>query len=130
MVPSQVQETLSRHQMLSQGSRVLIGASGGADSTCLLLVLREMGYDVAAAHLNHGLRGAESDGDESFVKDLARELGVPFYSRRVSDLVDQGNLEAAGRKARQIFFAELCRTHGFNKIALAQIGMIGRRHSS
>src|SRR4051812_11478913 len=99
MVPSQIRETIARHHMLNEGSRVLVGASGGADSTCLLLVLRELGYDVSAAHLNHSLRGAESDGDESFVQDLSEKLGVPFYSERVSDLMDRGNLEAAGRKA-------------------------------
>ena len=50
--------------MLIPQDRPLVGVSGGADSVCLALVLRELGFGIAIAHVNHGLRGAESDGDE------------------------------------------------------------------
>jgi tRNA(Ile)-lysidine synthase len=103
--------------MLLPGDRVLAGVSGGADSVCLLLVLKELDYEVSVAHLNHGFRGAESDEDEEFTRRLAGRLGVPFYSKRVSLM--KPSLEAAGREKRKEFFSELMLEHGFTKIALA-----------
>ena len=70
--------------MMLLSDRVLAGVSGGADSVCLALVLKELGFDLAIAHVNHGLRGADSDGDEEFTKELAAKLGVGFFSKRVS----------------------------------------------
>jgi tRNA(Ile)-lysidine synthase len=103
--------------MLMAGDQVLAGVSGGADSVCLLLVLKELGFNVSAAHLNHGLRGAASDEDESFTRRLAQKLGVPFFSKEVS--IVKGSIEAEGRKKRKEFFAELVSAHDFTKIALA-----------
>ena len=127
--------------MLVARDRVLAGVSGGADSVCLLLVLKELEYNVAVAHVNHGLRGVESDEDEEFTRQLAERLGVKFFEKRVSlmgpspgafirrDLRSfpsrrplpggEANMEAAGRAARKEFFAELVREHGFTKIAVA-----------
>jgi tRNA(Ile)-lysidine synthase len=105
--------------MLTPKDRVLAGVSGGADSTALLLVLGELGYDVAVAHLNHGLRGEQSDEDESFVKALAGKLGVPCFTRSVKIDPAGGNIEASGRDARRAFFQALLQEHGFTKIALA-----------
>ncbi|HET9219516.1 MAG TPA: tRNA lysidine(34) synthetase TilS, partial [Terriglobia bacterium] len=114
-----VQETISRYRMLHAHDRALVGVSGGADSTALLLALHELGYSVAAAHLNHRLRGTESDSDEEFVRVLSRTLGVPFLSKSVEIRAAEGNLEAAGREARRQFFRELQDDHKFSKIALA-----------
>ena len=61
-----VKRTISDYMMLETGENVLVALSGGADSTALLLSLRELGYPVRAFHLNHCLRGAESDRDEAF----------------------------------------------------------------
>ena len=117
--------------MLSLRDRVLIGVSGGADSVCLALVLKELGVDIGLAHLNHGLRGAESDADEEFTRELAGKLGVEFFAKAVSLLRPspgaslrplpggEANLEAAGREARKRFFGEIAHRHGFTKIALA-----------
>ncbi|HVQ63824.1 MAG TPA: tRNA lysidine(34) synthetase TilS, partial [Terriglobia bacterium] len=114
-----VRETIARHQMLTARDRVLAGVSGGADSTALVLVLRELGYDVAIAHLNHGLRGADSDEDERFVKDLAFQLGIPCLVRSAAIGESAGNVEAAGREARRSFFQTLAQEQGFTRIALA-----------
>jgi tRNA(Ile)-lysidine synthase len=114
-----VQDVIARHGLLRAEDRVLVGVSGGADSVGLLLVLRQLGYAVSVAHLNHGLRGAESDEDERFVGQLANTLAVPLFTRRVQLSTVAGNLEALGRQARKDFFEDLLRQHGFNRIALA-----------
>jgi tRNA(Ile)-lysidine synthase len=116
---TKVQDTISRHSMLTHRERVLVGVSGGADSTALVLALRELGYQVAVAHLNHGLRGSESDADEQAVKALATDLDVLCFTQSVSLPKDRGNIEAAGRAARQEFFRSVMQTHGFTKLALA-----------
>jgi tRNA(Ile)-lysidine synthase len=136
---NQIQKTIGKHRMLASGDRVLAGVSGGADSVCLAVVLKELGFEFAIAHLNHGLRGSESDGDEQFTKELAAKLGVEFFGKRVSLLRPSPDSshrplasfeaspyrasaspgEAAGREARRTFFKELCDEHRFTKIALA-----------
>ena len=112
----QIRDTLEKYGMLDPQDRVLAGVSGGADSVCLLLALKELGYRLAVAHLNHGLRGAAADEDEVFTKTLSEMLGLEFFARRVSI---SGSIEAAGRQARREFFAELAHRYGFTKIALA-----------
>jgi len=81
---AQIRGTIQKHRMLTSRDRVLAGVSGGADSVCLALVLKELGLDVAVAHVNHGLRGAESDTDEEFTKELAGTLEVPFFGTKVA----------------------------------------------
>jgi tRNA(Ile)-lysidine synthase len=103
--------------MLGPREPVLVGVSGGADSVCLALVLKDLGYETGIAHLNHGLRGADSDGDEAFTGVLANRLGVQYFSKKV--VLATGNVEAAGREARREFFKEIADRHGFVKIALA-----------
>src|SRR5215475_8284484 len=119
MLPSRVQATIRKFSMIAAGERVLVGLSGGADSVCLLIVLRELGYDVAAAHLNHGLRGEESDHDETFVRTLCAQLRIPLHSTRVRVGDQPGNIEAEGRRARRQFFADLATLHHYDRVALA-----------
>ncbi len=119
MLLTQVQHSIEKFRMFDRAARILVGVSGGADSVCLLLVLKELGYNLAAAHLNHGLRGAESDGDEQFVRELAQSLAIPLHCQRVELSSARGNLEAAGRQARKRFFAALVAARAFDRIALA-----------
>lgn len=116
-LPSAVRKTIDKYRMIGARERVLVGVSGGADSVCLALVLKDLGFSIAIAHVNHGLRGAASDADESFTALLAQNLGVLYFCRRV--VLMSGNLEAAGRDARRDFFAEVADPAGFTKIALA-----------
>src|SRR5579863_9285023 len=73
--------------LLKPGMRLAVALSGGADSVALLRVLvargAELGLVLHAAHLHHGLRGAEADGDLEFCRELAATLGVPFHEARV-----------------------------------------------
>lgn len=106
----QVRKTITRYNMLPRASRVAVAVSGGPDSVCLLHTLVELApsleITLSVAHLNHQLRGAESDEDEKFVCELAATLGLPFH-RAAANLPAHENLEQAGRNARRAFFARL-----------------------
>lgn len=124
---NQVRKTIFCHTLIEPGDRVLVALSGGADSVCLLDCLMslqdELGISVAAAHLNHCLRGDESDGDEAFVRQLCEERQLPLFVCRKDIRViakETGTgLEAAGRNARYAFFHDLQKKEGFHKIATA-----------
>ena len=116
-----------RQKMLLPGDCVLAGLSGGADSVALLhwlcSVKEEYGLAIAAAHLNHGLRGAASDGDEAFCGEICAAWGLPLHTRRANiaeEAKQQGiGMEEAGRRARYAFFEDRARAIGASKIALA-----------
>lgn len=93
-----------------QGDSILAGVSGGADSVALLHVLHAAKIPVAAAHVNYGLRGQESDDDEQFVSDLCAKLNVPLYTRRASttQLNELSrNFQEAARLFRYNFLSEV-----------------------
>lgn len=123
---SKVRFAIAEHAMLRGESRVCAALSGGADSVSLLRSLRELsgelGAEITACHLNHGLRGEESDGDERFCRDLCERLGVPFYSKKidVSELVQKHeSTEEAARRARYAFFEEALERFGCGVLATA-----------
>ena len=85
-----------------KGKRILLALSGGADSVALLHALvavrPKFHFELTAAHLNHALRGAESDRDEAFVRDLCGRIGVQLTVERARGLDrSRGNLEARAR---------------------------------
>jgi tRNA(Ile)-lysidine synthase len=107
-----------------RGQRILLALSGGADSVALLHALlavrRKFHFEVAAAHLNHGLRAAESDRDEAFVRELCARMEVELTVKRAHGLQKaQGNLEARARAARHAFLAAVAERIGADYIALA-----------
>lgn len=80
---NKVSLAINDFNMLKPYDKVLVGLSGGADSVALLVVLIELGYDVKACHVNHQLRGDESDRDQLFCKALCDKLGVYFSIKMV-----------------------------------------------
>ncbi len=111
--------------MLDGCWRVGVAVSGGADSVALLHALRELWPDrpLAVIHLNHSLRGSESDLDEEFVRGLAGSLGHPLFVRRndvrAAARVRDGNLEQAGRRCRHEYFRELLSDRVVGAVATA-----------
>ena len=90
-----VESFIRAHDLIGREGQVCCLVSGGADSTCLWHLLGSLGYRVSAVHVNHALRGEESDGDASFCSELMNaEVLTP------SDTVSQGSTEAALRELR------------------------------
>lgn len=119
-----VRKTIINFKMLKKGDAVVVCVSGGIDSIVLLHALKglaaEYEISIVAAHLNHCLRGRESDRDEIFVRELAEKLDVKFVCKRVDvgALVKKGySLQDVARDARYEFFEEAAKKHKADKIA-------------
>lgn len=120
-------EFAEKFNMLSEGDRVLCAVSGGADSMCLLSLMREnadkLGITVMAAHFNHKLRGAEAERDEAFVSDWCEKQGVEFISGSgdVKAYAERNHLstEEAARILRYEFLENCADKLSCNKIATA-----------
>jgi tRNA(Ile)-lysidine synthase len=113
---------LDKHQLLPPGGEVIVAVSGGADSLCLLHLLNQLcgpgkrypGVSLHAAHLNHKLRGEESDRDAATVANIVESWGLPCTSSEIDVAslarTEQRSLEDAGRNARYRFLREVA--HG------------------
>ncbi len=122
-----VRSVITEEGLIRAGDRVLVGVSGGIDSSVLLVVLNglkdELSFGLGVAHVNHGLRGAESERDEAFVREQAQRLGLTCHVTRV-DVQGyaraQGvSLQHAGRDLRYAFFDEIAGGEGYDRIAVA-----------
>jgi tRNA(Ile)-lysidine synthase len=98
-----VEGSIRRHQLIPEGGDVVCLVSGGPDSTCLWHVLRELGYAVGALHVDHGLRGAESDADARFCRE---RLGAEVVDGR------GGTTEDELRRIRYSFATDRLRATG------------------
>ena len=123
----EVLSTICKYHMIDSSDRILVGLSGGADSSALLLVLKNLsqrlGITLVAAHLNHGIRGEEALRDEEFSSKLCEELGVEFISKKVCvpSYAKEHKLseEMAARVKRYEFFFETSTQYNCSKIAVA-----------
>ena len=96
---SEALEAARASGLIREGEPLLVMLSGGADSVCLLDVAVRLGARVRALHVNYGLRGEESDGDEAFCRALGERLGVELVVERVQ-LPETVNVQAGARDAR------------------------------
>ncbi|HEV2382080.1 MAG TPA: tRNA lysidine(34) synthetase TilS [Terriglobia bacterium] len=126
-VPARWRAAMRQAGFFQAGERVGVAVSGGADSVLLLDYMealgRELGFRLAVVHFNHCLRGAESEADERFVRERARELGLDFLGAR-ADVARAArerkkNLEATARELRYRFFFSLVRQGKCDKVATA-----------
>ena len=119
-----VKQYSENYDMLPDGARVLCAVSGGADSVALLHVLKSVQkLTVFCAHFNHCLRGAESERDEDFVKELCARLGVPCFTGRadVAAYAEENGLgiEIAARRLRYEFLERTAEEQDCSRIATA-----------
>jgi tRNA(Ile)-lysidine synthase len=123
-----VRRTVWKYRLLPAGSRVAVALSGGADSVALLHVLLDLAKEesfhvIGVLHLNHVLRGAESDADELFCRQVASSLGLPARIGRV-DVAARAraarvSVEQAGHIARHEFFDCAAAELGATRVAVA-----------
>ncbi|MBS1700543.1 MAG: tRNA lysidine(34) synthetase TilS [Armatimonadetes bacterium] len=121
-----MQEQFQRHLfesgLLAPDAKILVGYSGGADSTCLLHLLKISGYEVIAAHLHHGQR-PEADKEMKLCEAFCQEHDIPFVSgkadvpRMATDL--RMGIEEAGRMARYNFLEQAARRLECDVVATA-----------
>ena len=118
---------LQKESLLASNNRILLACSGGVDSIVLLhffAVNREnLGVEVAAVHVDHMLRGAESAADGVLVSELCEKLGIPFYGGRVPvpEILarDGGNVQAICREGRYEYFTKVMREKGYGILVTA-----------
>ena len=120
---SKVSAYINKHKLLNANDLYIVALSGGADSVALLLLLKEGGFNVHAAHCNFLLRGSESDRDEAFCVDLCRQLGVElhrahFATREYAE-AHKVSVEMAARELRYNWFEQLRKDIGAVGICVA-----------
>jgi len=114
---------IKSNHLINEGSRVLLGISGGADSVALLRVLLELGYNPVCVHCNFHLRGEESDRDQAFVEQLCSkfslDLEICHYDTRQYASDHSVSIEMAARELRYRDFERLMSVKGATAICIA-----------
>jgi tRNA(Ile)-lysidine synthase len=122
-----VRRVITHDGLTVPGDHVLVAVSGGQDSSVLLFILNKLKdvlkIELTVAHVNHQLRGDESQRDEDFVRTLAEQYGLACYVDR-PNVVECSHtrgisIQHAGRDLRYRFFHELAHQHHYNRIAIA-----------
>ena len=126
MIEDKILRTIREYKMMQAGDRVLLGVSGGIDSTALLYILndlkKKLGLKLYVAHLDHKIRKGQSGLDAKFVREMCGKLGircivedfdVPGFAKQ-----NKMNLEDAARRIRYEFFERAAAKVGANRIAL------------
>ncbi|MBE6531540.1 MAG: tRNA lysidine(34) synthetase TilS [Ruminococcaceae bacterium] len=112
---------------LPEDASILVGFSGGADSSALLHMLslygKATGAKIYAAHINHGIRGAEADRDEEFCRNTAKKYGAEFFSLRADVPAiakeRQRSVETAAREVRYEYFSKIMRENNIGILCVA-----------
>ncbi len=111
---------IPRYNMLSEDDRLGVAVSGGADSVVLLRILHALSdtfrWSLTILHVNHELRGSESDADEEFVRQLGELYRIPILVQRGP--IGAGNREQEARRVRRTFFRHAMQSEGLRKVAL------------
>ncbi len=122
-----VHQSILARDLLRQGDRIVVAVSGGPDSVvllaCLVALSSHWKWDLSIGHVNHGLRGAESDGDADFVEKLGKDMGVPVSVRDIrlkkcDAKLSKQSFQAYAREARYDALESILRERNATKIAL------------
>ena len=120
---------IKNHKLIKKGETIILGFSGGPDSVFLLEILKkykeeiDSEIEIILVHINHMLRGEDSDGDEKFSESIAKKNSFKFYSKKINitkiSIEEKKGLEEIGREVRHQLFKEIFEKEGGDKIALA-----------
>ena len=121
-----VKETVKKYNLIEAGDKIVLGVSGGPDSTAMLVCLyelsKEMKFEIVVCHINHGIR-ENAKSDEEYVKDFCDRLQVPIFVLHANVIEEakkqKKGIEETGRIIRYNFFEEILEKTGSNKIAIA-----------
>ena len=118
-----VKKFIDSNSLLKDGAQVIVGLSGGADSTALLMALLRLGYHPHAVHCNFHLRGTESDRDQKFVTELCNRLGVELsvcsYDTRLYAAEHGISIEMAARDLRYADFSRIMQECDASAVCIA-----------
>ena len=110
-------------QLYDDDDKILLAISGGVDSVCLAALFHQVNASFAMAHCNFQLRGQDSEGDQAFVKNLAKKYDVPFHTINFDTEAyvneEAFSIQMAARKLRYDWFYEIIGAHGYTKLATA-----------
>ncbi len=106
-----ISDYITSHKLLNMEEKHLVALSGGADSVCLTLTLKQLGYDIEAAHCNFHLRGEESERDERFCINFCEKNGIIFHIAHYDTIsfakMHKISIEMAARELRYSYFKQL-----------------------
>lgn len=118
-----VQNFAFANDLWEKNSKIVLAISGGPDSVCMLSIMAYLApkynFKLHIAHVNYDLRGKDSEKDELFVKELAKEFGIEISVLKVDKMSNKSNLEEKLRNIRYKFFEELRKKLNFDLIAVA-----------
>ena len=121
-----VEETINKYNLIESNDKIVLGVSGGPDSTAMLICLNELSkkinFKIVVCHVNHGIR-ENAKIDEQYVRDLCEKLNVPFFVLHAKVIEEakkqKRGLEETGRIIRYNFFEKIMGSENCNKIAIA-----------
>lgn len=107
-------------KLVQTGEKVLLAVSGGKDSMAMTHLFKQTPFEIAIAHINHQLRGTESDEDARFVESYAEQNKIPYFQLDINPIdLSYGNLQEKARQLRYSWLFEVAEKHQYNKIATA-----------
>ncbi len=123
MLYQKLQSFISENQLFTPESKVLLAVSGGVDSMVMMRLFHRLGINCSVAHCNFQLRGNESDGDEAFVREKAKDINFQVFVTRFETTEyaadNKLSVQMAARELRYTWFEKLAKVHKFNCIAVA-----------
>lgn len=120
MTEAHIRDLLNQNGIFAGKNKLILGVSGGIDSMVLSAVFNKLGFEFIIAHVNYGLRGADSLKDEEFVRDWAGKINKPFESLNASTQVQNKSsgesIQMVARKIRFAWWNHLLNVHGYDYI--------------